>query len=99
MPFFQDFDNNNKSDCIGFQVDKGFHYSMYSSRKVEAITILETEKSYVNILLGNYDVPEVSVDLAVTFQFHNIFSGFPAQVLSLQFCPVLPRTSLHKQAL
>jgi len=40
----KDFDNNNKSDCIGFQV--------------EAITILETEKSYVNILLGNYDVPE-----------------------------------------
>ena len=45
------------------------HYSMYSSSKVEAITILETEKSYVNILLGNYDVPEVSVDL-VLFHFN-----------------------------
>merc|ERR1719402_1474114 len=40
----KDFDDKNGSDCVGFQV--------------EAITILETEKSYVNILLGKYDVPE-----------------------------------------
>ena len=46
---FQDFDDKNGSDCVGFQV--------------EAITILETEKSYVNILLGKYDVPEVGLIL------------------------------------
>jgi len=40
----KDFNNDNKSECLGFQV--------------EAITILETEESYVNILLGKYDVPE-----------------------------------------
>lgn len=37
---------------------------MSSSNKVEAITILETEKSYVNILLGDYDVPEVPANPA-----------------------------------
>ena len=41
----QDFDNNNASDCIGFEVS--------------AITIIETTESYVNILLGDYKEPEV----------------------------------------
>jgi len=40
----KDFDNKDGSDCLGFQV--------------EAITILETEHSYVNILLGDYNIPE-----------------------------------------
>ena len=43
--FLQDFDSKDGSDCLGFQV--------------EAITILETEHSYVNILLGDYNIPEV----------------------------------------
>ena len=47
LPYFsiQDFDNNNVSDCIGFEVT--------------AITIIETTESYVNILLGDYKEPEV----------------------------------------
>merc|ERR1719153_417626 len=40
----KDFDSTGGSDCLGFQV--------------EAITILETEHSYVNILLGDYNIPE-----------------------------------------
>ena len=35
--------------------------NILKTNKVEAITILETEKSYVNILLGDYDVPEVQI--------------------------------------
>ena len=50
---YQDFDDKNGSDCVGFQV--------------EAITILETEKSYVNILLGKYDVPEVGLILYFSY--------------------------------
>ena len=45
----QDFDNNNSSDCIGFEVS--------------AITIIETTESYVNILLGDYKEPEASPTL------------------------------------
>ena len=41
----QDFDNDNSSDCVGFEVS--------------AITIIETTESYVNILLGEYKEPEV----------------------------------------
>ena len=47
----KDFDNKDGSDCLGFQV--------------EAITILETEESYVNILLGNYDIPEVKAKFSI----------------------------------
>ena len=46
----QDFDNNNVSDCIGFEVT--------------AITIIETTESYVNILLGDYKEPEVNSTFA-----------------------------------
>ena len=49
--FIQDFDNDNSSDCIGFEVT--------------AITILETAESYVNILLGDYKEPEVVLLLKV----------------------------------
>ena len=45
----QDFDNNNSSDCVGFEVS--------------AITIIETTESYVNILLGDYKEPEVSLSV------------------------------------
>ena len=75
MPFFRILTTATKVTASGSRWINRLHYSMYSSSKVEAITILETEKSYVNILLGNYDVPEVSVDLAVTFQFQNISDG------------------------
>ena len=54
LPFnlvsIQDFDNNNRSDCVGFEVS--------------AITIIETTESYVNILLGDYKEPEASPTLS-----------------------------------
>ena len=64
---YKDFDNKEGSDCIGFQV--------------EAITILETEHSYVNILLGNYDVPEVC--FSFVFPFFKLGLGFSEEVLTL----------------
>ena len=99
--FLRILTTTTKVTALGSRWTKGLHYSISSSKKVEAITILETEKSYVNILLGDYDVPEVPVDpvVAVLFQNTSNFSGFPPQVLSLQFCPVLPWPSFHEQAL
>ena len=41
----KDFDNDKVSDCVGLEVS--------------AISILESPDSYVNILLGDYQEPEV----------------------------------------
>lgn len=43
----KDFDNDKVSDCVGLEVS--------------AISILESPDSYVNILLGDYQEPEVGV--------------------------------------
>ena len=43
--FLKDFDNDTKSDCIGLEIS--------------AMSVLESEESYVNILLGDYEEPEV----------------------------------------
>ena len=42
----KDFDVDGESDCVGLEVS--------------AISIMESEESYVNILLGDYQEPEVS---------------------------------------
>ena len=41
----QDFNNDNASDCV--------------SLEVSALSIMESEDAYVNILLGDYQEPEV----------------------------------------
>ena len=46
--FLQDFDNDTKSDCVGLEIS--------------ALSILESEESYVNILLGDYEEPEVYIE-------------------------------------
>ena len=46
--FLQDFDNDTKSDCVGLEIS--------------ALSILESEESYVNILLGDYEEPEVEIE-------------------------------------
>lgn len=46
--FLKDFDNDTKSDCIGLEIS--------------AMSVLESEESYVNILLGDYEEPEVEIE-------------------------------------
>ena len=43
----KDFDNDKVSDCVGLEVS--------------AISILESPDSYVNIMLGDYQEPEVGL--------------------------------------
>ena len=44
--------------------------------QVEAITILENERSYANILLGEYGVPEVLFSV-YTCGPYEVYSGSP----------------------
>ena len=46
--FLKDFNNDTKSDCIGLELS--------------AISVLESDESYVNILLGDYEEPEVEIE-------------------------------------
>jgi hypothetical protein len=39
---------------------------------VEAITILENEKSYANILLGDYGVPEAGIILSLKNKYEKL---------------------------
>ena len=79
--FSKDFDNDTKSDCIGLEIS--------------ALSILESEESYVNILLGDYEEPEVRIESLLDHSI-NIFQGLSEKVFSVQLRGSLPRTVVHQ---
>ena len=63
------------------------------------MSVLESEESYVNILLGDYEEPEVYLEIESwkmeTMTKHQS-SGLPEKVLSLQLCGSLPWIAVHQ---